>query len=151
MANITYLITKFVNSNTASTSGSGSLPSNTIANPKGDVKAITTRSGVSYNGPQTSSPKETENEPEVTKDTVQPSTENIQPPVVQTNDQLTKSPSFDKTRMILELADRTISTPTGIADDVFVKVGGTSSLPIVVVDYVAESYGLTIILGRTFL
>ncbi|GJX58086.1 hypothetical protein Tco_0289476 [Tanacetum coccineum] len=65
MANITDLITKFVNSNTASTSGSGSLPSNTIANPKGDVKAITTRSGVSYNGPQISSlPKEMENEPE---------------------------------------------------------------------------------------
>ncbi|GJW38529.1 reverse transcriptase domain-containing protein [Tanacetum coccineum] len=65
MANITDLLTKIVNSNTASTSGSGSLPSNTIANPKGDVKAITTRSGVSYNGPQTSSPpKEKENEPE---------------------------------------------------------------------------------------
>ncbi|GJS47072.1 hypothetical protein Tco_0597193 [Tanacetum coccineum] len=86
MANITDLLTKIVNSNTASTSGSGSLPSNTIANPKGDVKAITTRSGVSYNGPQTSSPQETENEPEVTKDTVQPSTENIQPPVVQTHE-----------------------------------------------------------------
>ncbi|GJR31758.1 reverse transcriptase domain-containing protein [Tanacetum coccineum] len=86
MANITDLITKFVNSNTASTSGLGSLPSNTIANPKGDVKAITTRSGVSYNGPQTSSPQKTENEPEVTKDTVQPSTENIQPPVVQTHE-----------------------------------------------------------------
>ncbi|GKD15336.1 reverse transcriptase domain-containing protein [Tanacetum coccineum] len=72
IANITDLITKFVNSNTASTSGSGSFPSNTIANPKGDVKAITTRSGVSYNGPQISSPpKERENEPEVTKDTVQ--------------------------------------------------------------------------------
>ncbi|GKF96554.1 reverse transcriptase domain-containing protein, partial [Tanacetum coccineum] len=28
-----------------------------------------------------------------------------------------------KTQMILELADRTISTPTGIAEDVFVKVG----------------------------
>ncbi|GJZ52521.1 hypothetical protein Tco_0607036 [Tanacetum coccineum] len=80
MANITDLITKFVNSNTTSTSGSGSLPSNTIANPKGDVKAITTRSGVSYNRPQISSlPKEMENEPEVTKDTVQPSTRNIQP------------------------------------------------------------------------
>ncbi|GJV26459.1 reverse transcriptase domain-containing protein [Tanacetum coccineum] len=79
MANITDLITKFVNSNTASTSGSGSLPSNTIANPKGDVKAITTRSGVSYNGPQISS-KEKENEPEVTKDTVQPA-RNIQLPV----------------------------------------------------------------------
>ncbi|GJU61389.1 hypothetical protein Tco_1243224 [Tanacetum coccineum] len=52
-----------------------------IANPKGDVKAITTQSGVSYNGPQISSPpKEKENKPEMTKDTVQPSTENIQPP-----------------------------------------------------------------------
>ncbi|GJX26288.1 hypothetical protein Tco_0232584 [Tanacetum coccineum] len=34
MANITDLITKFVNSNTASTSGSGSLPVNTNANQK---------------------------------------------------------------------------------------------------------------------
>ncbi|GKE98864.1 hypothetical protein Tco_0022215 [Tanacetum coccineum] len=83
MANITDLITEFVNSNTASTSGSGSLPRDTIANPKGNVKAITTLSGVSYNRPQISSPpKEKENEPEVTKDTVQPSTENVQPPVV---------------------------------------------------------------------
>ncbi|GJV46311.1 putative ribonuclease H-like domain-containing protein [Tanacetum coccineum] len=39
-----------------SPSGSGSLPSNTIANPKGDIKAITTRSGVSYNGPQVPPP-----------------------------------------------------------------------------------------------
>ncbi|GJY96294.1 reverse transcriptase domain-containing protein [Tanacetum coccineum] len=42
-----------------SPSGSGSLPSNTIANPRGDLKAITTRSGVSYDGPTippTSSP-----------------------------------------------------------------------------------------------
>ncbi|GKE77492.1 reverse transcriptase domain-containing protein [Tanacetum coccineum] len=97
MANITDLITKFVNSNTASTSSSGSFPSNTIANPKGDVKAITTRSGVSYNAPQISS-KETENEPEVTKDTVQPSTENIQPPVVQTNDQIGEPVVASKTK-----------------------------------------------------
>ncbi|GJV93806.1 reverse transcriptase domain-containing protein [Tanacetum coccineum] len=107
MANITDLITKFVNSNTASTSGSGSLPSNTIANPKGDVKAITTRSGVSYNGPQTSSPpKEMENEPEVTKDTVQPSTENIQPPVVQTNDQIGEPVVASKTKPTLPYPSR---------------------------------------------
>ncbi|GJU76259.1 reverse transcriptase domain-containing protein [Tanacetum coccineum] len=37
--------------NIASSSGSGSLPSNTIANPRGDLKAITTRSGISYDGP----------------------------------------------------------------------------------------------------
>ncbi|GJR03215.1 hypothetical protein Tco_0526199 [Tanacetum coccineum] len=70
-------------------SGSGSLPSNTIANPRGDLKAITTRSGVSYDGPTippTSSPlpKEVEREPEATKDKVQTtSTAHVQPPVVQ--------------------------------------------------------------------
>ncbi|GKB14549.1 reverse transcriptase domain-containing protein [Tanacetum coccineum] len=75
-----------------SPSGSGSLPSNTIANPRGDLKAITTRSGVSYDGPTiptTSShlPKEVEREPEATKDKVQTtnlgSTAHVQPLVVQ--------------------------------------------------------------------
>nr|GEX38163.1 putative reverse transcriptase domain-containing protein [Tanacetum cinerariifolium] len=37
--------------NIASTSGSGSLPSNTVANPKGELKAITTRSGLVNKGP----------------------------------------------------------------------------------------------------
>ncbi|GJS82510.1 hypothetical protein Tco_0749051 [Tanacetum coccineum] len=31
--------------------GSGTLPSNTITNPKIDLKCITTRSGVAYQGP----------------------------------------------------------------------------------------------------
>nr|GFB33955.1 reverse transcriptase domain-containing protein [Tanacetum cinerariifolium] len=52
LTNVTDLITKFVNSNTTSTSSSGTLPSKTIANPKSDLKAITTQSGVSYDGPQ---------------------------------------------------------------------------------------------------
>nr|GEZ02883.1 hypothetical protein [Tanacetum cinerariifolium] len=74
---------------TASTLGSGSVPSNTIANPMGDLKAITTRSGVSYDGlpippPTYSLPRVVEQVPEVTKDTVQLSTENIQPPIAQT-------------------------------------------------------------------
>nr|GEV61615.1 reverse transcriptase domain-containing protein [Tanacetum cinerariifolium] len=71
LTNLTDLITKFVNSNSASTSSSVTLPSNTIANPKSDLKAITTRSGVSYDGPQIS-PQVVENEPEATKDTVNP-------------------------------------------------------------------------------
>ncbi|GJS07566.1 reverse transcriptase domain-containing protein [Tanacetum coccineum] len=75
-----------------SPSGSGSLPSNTVANPRGDVKAITTRSGVAYDGPTippTPSPlsKEVERESEATKDKVQTtrskSTTHVQPPVVQ--------------------------------------------------------------------
>ncbi|GJY43197.1 hypothetical protein Tco_0431410 [Tanacetum coccineum] len=78
------MMASFFQMNTASSSGSGSLPSNTVANPRGDLKAITTRSGISYDGPPIPPlPKVVEREPEVTKDTVQPSTENIQPPVVQ--------------------------------------------------------------------
>ncbi|GJS85962.1 reverse transcriptase domain-containing protein [Tanacetum coccineum] len=286
MTNLTNLLTNFVNSNTASPSGSGSLPSNTIANPKGDIKAITTRSGVSYNGPQvppppSSLPKVVEHEPEVTKDTVQPMPEDIQPPVVQIDEpvvapktkptlpypsrankeklrekddllaskfmeifrnlhfelsfadallhmpkfapmfrkllnnkdkiiELTKTsvnencsavilkkfleklgdpgrflipcdfpemdeclaladlgasinlmplsiwkelnlPDLTKTRMILELADRTISTPTGIAEDVFMKVGTFFFLAdFMVVDYIADPR-VPLILGRPFL
>ncbi|GJY54206.1 reverse transcriptase domain-containing protein [Tanacetum coccineum] len=56
-----------------------------------------------------------------------------------------------KTRMVLELADRSISTPTGIAEDVFVKVG-TFYFPadFVVVDYDADPR-VPLILGRPFL
>ncbi|GJW29936.1 reverse transcriptase domain-containing protein [Tanacetum coccineum] len=92
MSNITDLLNKIVNSNTASTSGSGTLPSNTVTNPREDLKGITTRSGVAYQGPTipttSSSPsKVVERETEVTKDTVPPtnngSTKDVQPPVVQ--------------------------------------------------------------------
>nr|GEU96573.1 DNA-directed DNA polymerase [Tanacetum cinerariifolium] len=76
----------FVNSNTTSTLSSGTLPSNTIANPKSDLKAITTQSGVSYDGPQIL-PKVVEYEPEATKDTVNPTnnenTKDVQPHAVQ--------------------------------------------------------------------
>ncbi|GJX00199.1 hypothetical protein Tco_0184112 [Tanacetum coccineum] len=91
MSNITDLLTKIANSNAASTLGSGSLASNIVANPKGKLKAVTTRSGASYDGPQvppstSSLPKVVENEPKVTKDTVPPtnngSTKDVQPPVV---------------------------------------------------------------------
>nr|GFB93014.1 reverse transcriptase domain-containing protein [Tanacetum cinerariifolium] len=56
MAALTEMMSKLVNSNTASTSGSGTLPGNTITNPKEDLKVITTRSGVAYQGPKTPSP-----------------------------------------------------------------------------------------------
>nr|GEX22996.1 reverse transcriptase domain-containing protein [Tanacetum cinerariifolium] len=63
-------------------SSSSSLPSNTIPNPRNKAKAITTRSGISYDGPPIPPPV-VEKEPEATKDTKLPSTENIQPPSVQ--------------------------------------------------------------------
>ncbi|GJT04713.1 reverse transcriptase domain-containing protein [Tanacetum coccineum] len=99
MTNLTDMLSKFVNSNTASTSGSGTLPSNTITNPKVDLKGITTRSGVAYQGPTipttSSPPKVVERETEVTKDTVPPtnngSTKDVQPPVVQVQSQVPNS------------------------------------------------------------
>nr|GEV77535.1 hypothetical protein [Tanacetum cinerariifolium] len=42
--------------NITSTSGLGSLPSNTVANPKGELKAITTRSGLVTDGPTVPTP-----------------------------------------------------------------------------------------------
>ncbi|GKF70838.1 hypothetical protein Tco_0203895, partial [Tanacetum coccineum] len=68
MTNLTNMLTKFVNSNIASTSGLGTLPSNTITNPKEDLKGITTRSSVAYQGPMipttSSPPKAVERETE---------------------------------------------------------------------------------------
>ncbi|GJV44542.1 hypothetical protein Tco_1429078 [Tanacetum coccineum] len=88
MTNLMEMLSKFINSNAASSSSSGSLPSNTITNPKEDLKGITTRSGVAYQGPTilTSSPKVVERRTKVTKDTVFPTnngtTKDVQPPVV---------------------------------------------------------------------
>ncbi|GKF42533.1 hypothetical protein Tco_0125875, partial [Tanacetum coccineum] len=56
------------NYHTNQPSSSSSLPSNTIPNPRNEAKAITTRSGVSYDGPPIP-PPEVEKESEVTKDT----------------------------------------------------------------------------------
>nr|GFA10674.1 reverse transcriptase domain-containing protein [Tanacetum cinerariifolium] len=78
-------------------SSSSSLPSNTIPNPKGEAKAITTRSGMSYKEPP------------------------IPPPGVDQQEPI-RLPTLNDTKMVLELADRTISKPTGVAENVFVKV-----------------------------
>nr|GEU78826.1 retrovirus-related Pol polyprotein [Tanacetum cinerariifolium] len=87
----------------------GTLPSHKVANPRIDLKAITTRSGVSYDGPQIPPPpsflpKVVEDEPEATKDT-----------------KILSLPDLTPTCMTLELADRLISRPVGVAEDVYVK------------------------------
>nr|GEY21488.1 reverse transcriptase domain-containing protein [Tanacetum cinerariifolium] len=198
-------------------SSSSSLPSNTIPNPKGEAKAITTRSGMSFKEPPIPPSGVDQQEPmEETTDTELPSPEDIQPPLVQVEVQvdkpaeepsvvipkakanlpypsrfqkeklrekddilaakfmeifrdlhfelsftdalihmpkfapmfkklmnnkdklieLTKTPlnkncsavklrlpTLNDTKMVLELTDRTISKPTGVAENVFVKVG----------------------------
>ncbi|GJX12947.1 reverse transcriptase domain-containing protein [Tanacetum coccineum] len=254
MTNLMDMLTKFMNTNTVSTSGSGSLPSNTVANPRSDLKAITTRSGVSYDGPSippppSSLPKVVEHEPEVTKDMVinkeklrekddllalkfmeifwnlhfelsfadallhmpkfapmfrkllnnkdkiidlikTPVNENCLAVILKKFPEKLGDPGrflipcdfpemdeclaladlgasinlmplfvweklnlpdLTKTRMILELADRMISTPTGIVEDVFVKVRTFFFLAgFVVVDYIAYPR-VPLILGRPFL
>ncbi|GJT69017.1 reverse transcriptase domain-containing protein [Tanacetum coccineum] len=212
MTNLTDMLTKFMNTNTASTSGSGSLPSNTVANPRSDLKAITTRSGVSYDGPQVPPPPSSL--PKAKPTIPYPSRINKEKLREKDNllalkfmeifqnlhfelsfaDSLLHMPKFapmfrkllnnkdkideclaladlgasinlmplsvweklnlpdlTKTRMILELADRTISTPTSIVEDVFVKVG-TFFFPadFLVVDYIADPQ-VPLILGRPFL
>nr|GFA29912.1 reverse transcriptase domain-containing protein [Tanacetum cinerariifolium] len=181
----------------------GTLPSNTIASPRHDLKVITTRSGVSYDGPQISPPpsflpKVVENEPEATKDTMNPtnneSTEDVQPQVVQSESLVLTSepvtspiskpviapvsmaeclaladlgasiylmpfsvwkrlslPDLTPTCMNLELADRSISRPVRVAEDVYVKVGSFHfSAEFVVVDFDADPR-VPLILGRSFL
>ncbi|GJX69750.1 reverse transcriptase domain-containing protein [Tanacetum coccineum] len=84
------MMASFFQMNTASTSGLGSLPSNTVANPRGELKAITTRSGLVLDGPFVPMPppfinpeedehvKETLTDPELAKYTIK-----VPPPLVQ--------------------------------------------------------------------
>nr|GFC79142.1 hypothetical protein [Tanacetum cinerariifolium] len=68
-----------------------SLPSNTIPNPKGEAKAITTRSGMSYKEPPIPSTGVSQQEPvEVTTDTKPQNSDDIHPPTVHAEVQVDK-------------------------------------------------------------
>nr|GFA60434.1 reverse transcriptase domain-containing protein [Tanacetum cinerariifolium] len=107
-----------------------SLPSNIIPNPKGEAKAITTRSGMSYKEPP-----------------IPPTGVNQQEPV----EKKLRLPTLNDTKMVLELADRTISKPKVVAENVFVKVGKFYfPADFVILDFVAD-LRVSIILRRPFL
>nr|GEX78588.1 hypothetical protein [Tanacetum cinerariifolium] len=237
-------------------STSSSLPSNTIPNPKGEAKAISTRSGMFYKEPPIPPSGVNHQEPvEVTTDTEPQNSDDIHPPTVQAEVQvdkpveepavvipkakanlpypsrlqkeklrekddllnnkdklieLTKTPlnencsavvlkklpeklgdpgrflipcdftgldnclaladlgasinimplsiwkklmlpTLNDTKMVIELADRTISKPTGVAENVFVKVGKFYfPVDFVILDFVADPR-VPLILGRPFL
>ncbi|GKE88031.1 hypothetical protein Tco_1565506 [Tanacetum coccineum] len=83
MINLTEMLSKFITSNTASSSNSGTLPSQTVTNPREHVNAITTQSGKTCEGPSTPTPvistplKEPEQNLETSMDKVQkPNLEN---------------------------------------------------------------------------
>ncbi|GJU18742.1 hypothetical protein Tco_1146708 [Tanacetum coccineum] len=86
MTNLTEMLSKFITSNTTSSSNSGTLPRQTVTNPCEHVNSITTRSGKTCEGhstplvptPVVSTPsKEPEQNPKTSMDKVQkPSSEN---------------------------------------------------------------------------
>nr|GEV90466.1 hypothetical protein [Tanacetum cinerariifolium] len=211
--------------NTAPSSGLGTLLSNTITNPKEDLKGIKTRSGTAYQGPTiptatSSSPPVVERETEATKDMKLRDKANDQREkffqifndlnfnisftdalilmlkfgpsikILLTNkDKLwdpdkfliscdflgmaeclaladlgasinlmslsvwykLSLPNLSPMCMTLELTDRLISRPVGVAKDVFVKVGTFHfSADFVVVDFDAD-HRVPLILERSFL
>ncbi|GJS02132.1 reverse transcriptase domain-containing protein [Tanacetum coccineum] len=213
------MMASFFQMNTASSSGSGLHPSNTVANPRGDLKAITTRSGISYDGPPISPlPKMVErelhfelsfadallriskfasmfksllNNKEKLFDLARtPVNDNCSAVILKKLPKKLRDldkflilydfpklvecsaladlcasinlmplsiwkklslPELTPTQMILELADRSTTSPSGIAEDVFVKVGKFHFLTdFVVVDDVVDPR-VSLILGRPFL
>ncbi|GKE18225.1 reverse transcriptase domain-containing protein, partial [Tanacetum coccineum] len=216
------MMASFFQMNAASSSGSGSLPSNTVANPRGDLKAITTRSGILmmdlqfhlfprwWNGnprelhfklsfvdallhmPKFASMfKSLLNNKEKLFDLAKtPVNENCSAVILKKLPEKLGDPGkflipceFPKlveclalanlgasinlmplsiwkklslpeltpTQMILELADRSTTSPSGIAEDVFVKVGKFHfPADFVVVDDVVDPR-VPLILGRPFL
>nr|GEZ36689.1 reverse transcriptase domain-containing protein [Tanacetum cinerariifolium] len=178
--------------------GSGTLPGNTIANPKGELKSITTHSGLVTEGPIVPNPPKLVNpeEDECVEETYTdpghavynikvPPPPPVQKPkpliqrnfVLHTRDSLLSElkckaladlgasinlmplsvwkklglPDLISIHMTLELANRAICTPDGIARDVFVPVGKfTFSADFVIVDYESDPR-VPLILGRPFL
>nr|GEZ04390.1 reverse transcriptase domain-containing protein [Tanacetum cinerariifolium] len=179
-----------------------SLPSNTIPNPKSEAKAITTRSGISYDGPPIPPPV-VEKEPEATKANL-PYPSRLAKEKLREKDDilaakfmeifrdlhfelsfvdaLVHMPKFalmfkkllnNKDKLIeltktllnencsavvlkklpekLELSYRTIPKPTGVAENVFVKVGKFYfPADFVVLDFITDPR-VPLILGRPFL
>nr|GEV57620.1 reverse transcriptase domain-containing protein [Tanacetum cinerariifolium] len=127
------------------------------------MKAVTTRSGLAYEGPliPTNSPIEKLGDPgkflipcdfsgmEVCHALADLGVSiNIMPLSIWKKLSL---PELTPTRMILELADRSITHPKGVAKDVFVKVGKFHfPTDFVVVDFEAD-LRVPLILGRSFL
>nr|GEW52839.1 hypothetical protein [Tanacetum cinerariifolium] len=98
------------------TSSSSSLPSNTIPNPKGEAKAIMTKSGMSYKEPPIPPPGVEEQEPtEETTDTELPSTEDIQPPLVQV--QVQEDEPIEKPFVIIPKAKANLLYPSRLAKE----------------------------------
>nr|GEW14120.1 reverse transcriptase domain-containing protein [Tanacetum cinerariifolium] len=97
-----------------------SLPSNTIPNPKGEAKAITTRSSMSYKEPPIPPSGVEQQEPtEATKDTELPSTEDIQPPSVQV--QVQEDEPVEEPSVVIPKAKANLPYPSRLAKEKLCK------------------------------
>nr|GEX07584.1 reverse transcriptase domain-containing protein [Tanacetum cinerariifolium] len=144
LTNLIELITKFVNSNSASTLSSGTLPRNTIANSRSDLKAITTRRDPG----KFLIPCDFLGMAECLALADLGAIINLMPFSVWKRLSLS---DLTPTCMNLELADCLISRPVGVAEDVYVKVGSFHfSADFVVVDFNADPR-VPLILVRSFL
>nr|GEX35016.1 reverse transcriptase domain-containing protein [Tanacetum cinerariifolium] len=166
------MMASYFQMNTASSSGFGSLPSNIVPNPRADLKAITTQSGVTLVGPSISPPLSTKVKENKEKDKIEtkPDKNEKRGKARQLDECLALAdmsasinlmslsiwrklslPELTSTQMIFELADRSTTRPAGIAEDVFVKVGKFYfPTDFVVVDYVVDPC-VPLILERPFL
>nr|GEY67842.1 hypothetical protein [Tanacetum cinerariifolium] len=97
-------------------SSSRSLPSNTIPNPKGEAKAITTRSGMTYKEPPIPPPGvEQQESTEETTYTKLPSTEDIQPLSVQVEVQ--KDKPIEEPSVIIPKAKANLPYPSRLVKE----------------------------------
>nr|GEX75768.1 reverse transcriptase domain-containing protein [Tanacetum cinerariifolium] len=153
-------------------SSSSSLPSDTIPNPKGEAKAITTRSGQAHRINQNVSKRKLFNisSKKLPEKLGDPGRFLIPCDFLEFNNCLAladlgasinlmplsiwkklRLPTLNDKKMVLELADRTISKPTGVAENVFVKIGKFYfPADFIVLDFVADP-SVPLILGRPFL
>nr|GEV39971.1 reverse transcriptase domain-containing protein [Tanacetum cinerariifolium] len=149
-------------------STSGTLPSNTVPNPKGEMKAVTTHSSLIYEGPSIPTESSLEKVDEQnTKEILDKehsnslgrmevchaladlrASINLMPLSIWKKLSL---PELTPTLMTLEQADRSITRPKGVAEEVFVKVGKFYfPTDFVVVDFEPD-LRVPLILGRSFL
>nr|GEZ14664.1 reverse transcriptase domain-containing protein [Tanacetum cinerariifolium] len=97
-------------------SSSSSLPSNTSPNPKGEAKAITTRSGMTYKEPPILPPGVEQQEPtEETMDTELLSTKDIQPPSVQV--QVQKDKPIEEPFVVIPTAKANLPYPSRLVKE----------------------------------
>nr|GFA28799.1 hypothetical protein [Tanacetum cinerariifolium] len=97
-------------------SSSSSLPSNTIPNPKGEAKAIMTRSGMTYKEPPIPPLGVEQQEPtEETTDTELPSIEDIQPPSVQV--QVQEDKPIEEPSVIIPKAKANLPYPSRLVKE----------------------------------